>query len=51
MRLSVVVGYTRRFVAQRFWPFLNYNLSRDILDCCTPRQRELLGEHPRGAYG
>ena len=50
-RLSVVVGYTRRFVAQRFYPFLNYNLSRDILDRCTPRQRELLGEHPRGAYG
>lgn len=50
-RLSVVPSYARRFVAQRFWPFLNYNLSRDILDRCTPRQRELLGEHPRGAYG
>jgi len=50
-RLSVVPSYSRRFVAQRFWPFLNYNLSRDILDRCTPRQRELLGEHPRGAYG
>ncbi len=51
MRLSVVVPYSRRFVAQRFWPFLNYHLARDILDQCTPRQRELLGEHPRGAYG
>lgn len=50
-RLSVVPTYARRFIAQRFWPFLNYNLSRDILDQCTPRQRELLGEHPRGAYG
>jgi ectoine hydroxylase-related dioxygenase (phytanoyl-CoA dioxygenase family) len=50
-RLSVVPGYARRFVAQRFWPFLNYNLTREILDECTPRQRELLGEHPRGAYG
>lgn len=50
-RLSVVPSYARRFVAQRFWPFLNYHLSRDILDQCTPRQRELLGEHPRGAYG
>jgi ectoine hydroxylase-related dioxygenase (phytanoyl-CoA dioxygenase family) len=50
-RLSVVPCYARRFVAQRFWPFLNYNLSRDILDQCTPRQREILGEHQRGAYG
>lgn len=50
-RLAVVPAYARRFVAQRFWPFLNYHLSRDILDKCTPRQRELLGEHPRGAYG
>ena len=50
-RLSVVPSYARRFVAQRFWPFLNYSLSRDILDLCSPRQRELLGEHPRGAYG
>ncbi|MDA0837477.1 MAG: phytanoyl-CoA dioxygenase family protein [Planctomycetota bacterium] len=50
-RLSVVPTFGRRFVAQRFWPFLNYNLSRDILDQCTDRQRELLGAHPRGAYG
>ena len=50
-RYAVVPGYSRRFVAQRFWPFLNYHLSRDILDQCTPRQREILGEHPRGAYG
>jgi hypothetical protein len=51
LRLAVVPAYSRRWVAQRFWPFLNYNLSRDILDQCTQRQRELLGEHPRGAYG
>jgi len=50
-RMSVVPSYARRFVAQRFWPFLNYNLSREILDRCSPSQRELLGEHPRAAYG
>jgi ectoine hydroxylase-related dioxygenase (phytanoyl-CoA dioxygenase family) len=50
-RYSVVPTYAQRHVAQRFWPFLNYNLSRDILDQCTPRQRQLLGEHARGAYG
>ena len=50
-RLAVVPAYARRFVAQRFWPFLNYHLSRDILDQCNARQRQLLGEHPRGAYG
>jgi len=50
-RLSVVPAYGRRFVAQRFWPYLNYHLSRDILDRCTPSQRKLLGEHEIGAYG
>lgn len=50
-RYSIIPSYSRRFVAQRFWPFLNYHLSRDILDQCAPRQRELLGEHKRGAYG
>ena len=50
-RLAVVPSYARRWVAQRFWPFLNYNLSREVLDRCTPRQRELLGEHGRAAYG
>ncbi len=51
VRLSIVPAYARRFVAQRFWPFLNYNLSRDILDQCTASQRELLGEHEVGPYG
>ena len=51
LRLSVMPTYARRFVAQRFWPFLNYTLSRDILDHCSPHQRELLGEHPRATYG
>ena len=50
-RLAVVPSYGRRFVQHRFWPFLNYHLSRDILDQCSPRQRQLLGEHDRGAYG
>ena len=50
-RLSVVPSYSRRFVAQRVWPFLNYHLAKDILDQCNPKQRELLGEHPRSAYG
>ena len=50
-RFSIVPTYAKRYVAHRFWPFLNYHLSRDILDRCTPRQRQLLGEHSRGAYG
>jgi phytanoyl-CoA dioxygenase PhyH len=50
-RLAVVPCYSRRFVAQRFWPFVNYQIPKEILDQCTEPQRDLLGMHRRGAYG
>jgi hypothetical protein len=43
--------YGRRFIAQRFYPFLNYRMPEDILERANPRRRRLLGVHPLGAYG
>lgn len=44
-------SYGRRFVAQRFYPFVNYRLPDGILERATERRRRMLGLHPRGAYG
>lgn len=43
--------YGRRFIAQRFWPFVNYHLPEEILERANPRRRRLLGVHRPGAYG
>jgi ectoine hydroxylase-related dioxygenase (phytanoyl-CoA dioxygenase family) len=43
--------YGRRFIAQRFYPFVNYHLPEEILERANPRRRRLLGLHPVGAYG
>ncbi len=43
--------YGRRFIAQRFWPFVNYHMPEEILDRANPRRKRLLGVHDIGAYG
>lgn len=43
--------YGRRFIAQRFYPFVNYHMPEDILARATPRRKRLLGVHGPGAYG
>lgn len=43
--------YGRRFIAQRFWPFVNYQLPAHVVTRANPRRRRLLGMHERGAYG
>lgn len=50
-RIVQQVTYGRRWVAQRFYPFLNYKMPDEAYEMATPQQRQLLGEHPRGAYG
>lgn len=42
--------YSHRFVCHQFSPFLEWQFAPHILMNATPRQRRLLGEHPRGAY-
>lgn len=43
--------YGRRFIAQRFYPFINYRLPEAVLSRANPRRRRLLGLHDVGAYG
>jgi ectoine hydroxylase-related dioxygenase (phytanoyl-CoA dioxygenase family) len=45
------MAYAKRFVAQRFYPFVNYHMPEEILARADPRRRRVLGEHPKGAYG
>ncbi len=43
--------YGRRWVAQRFYPFINYALPAGVVERANPRRRRLLGMHGLGAYG
>jgi hypothetical protein len=43
--------FARRWVAQRFWPFVNYHLPEEVIARATPRRKRLLGFHGIGAYG
>jgi len=45
-RLSIVNFYARRFVAQRLYPFVNYQIPKEIFEQCTESQKQLLGAHP-----
>jgi ectoine hydroxylase-related dioxygenase (phytanoyl-CoA dioxygenase family) len=44
-------AYGRRFIAQRFYPFLNYRMPPHVLADASPRLLRVLGLHPKGAYG
>ena len=43
--------YARRFIAQRFYPFINYRLPEGVLERANPRRKRLLGLHAPGAFG
>lgn len=43
--------YGQRFVAQRFWPYLNYHMPDYVLEGADERLLRVLGEHPEMAYG
>jgi Protein involved in biosynthesis of mitomycin antibiotics/polyketide fumonisin len=49
-RYLLQVHYSHRFIAQQFSPYLKFQLSTEILETASPRQRRLLGEHQQGAY-
>lgn len=40
-----------RFVAQRFFPFLNYHMPDYVLQGADETMLRVLGKHPKGAYG
>jgi ectoine hydroxylase-related dioxygenase (phytanoyl-CoA dioxygenase family) len=43
--------YGRRWVSQRFYPFVNYRVPAEVLERANPRRKRLLGVHGVGAYG
>lgn len=43
--------YSQRFVAQRFWPYLNYKMPDYVLEGADERLLRVLGKHREMAYG
>jgi ectoine hydroxylase-related dioxygenase (phytanoyl-CoA dioxygenase family) len=43
--------YGRRFIAQRFYPFIGYQVPANVMERANPRRQRLLGRHQIGAYG
>ena len=50
-RYLLQLSYCMRFVSQRFYPFVNYQLPQHVYDRADERRRRVLGFHPKGAYG
>jgi ectoine hydroxylase-related dioxygenase (phytanoyl-CoA dioxygenase family) len=50
-RYLMQYGYSKRFVAQRFYPFLNYQMPHHVLEGANDRLLRVLGKHAKGAYG
>jgi ectoine hydroxylase-related dioxygenase (phytanoyl-CoA dioxygenase family) len=50
-RYLLTTAYGRRFISQRFYPFLNYRMPQHVLDGASTRLRRLLGAHGKGPYG
>ena len=44
-------GFSKRFISQRFYPFLNYRMPDHVLEGADERLLRVLGKHPKGAYG
>ena len=51
IRWVIQAPYARRYIAQRFYPFINYRMPEEVLARANPRRRRLLGLHGIGAYG
>jgi len=45
------LSYGMRWVSQRFYPFVNYQLPPQVLARADDRRKRVLGFHPKGAYG
>lgn len=51
VRYLLTTTYGRRFISQRFFPFLNYRMPPQVLDGASDRLLRLLGSHAKGPYG
>ncbi|HVF10422.1 MAG TPA: phytanoyl-CoA dioxygenase family protein [Abditibacteriaceae bacterium] len=45
------MAFGRRWIAQRFFPFANYQIPPHVLERADERRRRVLGFHASGAYG
>ena len=50
-RLMGGVTYSRRFVSQKFYPFIDYRMPDHVWEGASPRLQRMLGRHEKGAYG
>jgi len=50
-RLLGGVTYSRRYVAQRFYPFIDYRMPEHVWEGAGPRLQRMLGRHRKGPYG
>jgi hypothetical protein len=52
-RTRYVFGMTfsKRFIAQRFFPYVDYQLPQQVFERADDRCKRVLGFHPKGAYG
>lgn len=50
-RLLAGATYSRRIIAQRFYPFIDYRMPDHVWEDASPRLQRLLGRHEKGAYG
>jgi ectoine hydroxylase-related dioxygenase (phytanoyl-CoA dioxygenase family) len=50
-RYLLQMAFGARWVSQRFYPFVNYQLPAHVLDRADERRRRVLGFHPKGPYG
>lgn len=51
VRHLLTTTYGRRFISQRFYPFLNYHMPAHVLDGASSHLLRLLGRHEKGPYG
>ena len=50
-RLLAGVTYSKRFIAQKFHPFIDYRMPDHVWAEASPRLQRMLGRHSKGAYG
>ena len=50
-RLLAGVTYSRRHIAQRFYPFIDYQMPDHVWEGADERLQRFLGRHKKGAYG
>ena len=50
-RLKAGVTYSKRFISQKFYPFIDYRMPEHVWEGASPRLQRMLGRHQKGAYG